>query len=193
MAKEKPQWKRLSKDERKERKERIRQRKLDGKKAHEEKYGKPIASGAFGWTLVELYKTGHIRIGGGAMLELRAIEFTDLSRRKNQIGRVVGFLGTGGLNMATSTRKGEAFLAIATSSVTRTLKTSEVRPSDIETANMLVAASKTVIGQPSPESRNPEVSGGHLAGELERLSKLRGTGALTEQEFADAKRKILGN
>lgn len=190
MDKEKPQWKRLTRDERKARKERIKQRKAAGEKVHLEKYGKPIASGAFGWSLVEIYKSGHVRISGGAMLELRGIELTDLSTRKNQIGRVVGFLGTGGLNMATSTRKGEAFLTISTGSGIKTLKTSEVRPADIETANKLLSASKAVIAEKS-QSAVSSMSSDSLSAELERLSALYKGGTLTEDEFAAAKKKLL--
>ena len=191
MEEKKPEWKRLTRAERKERKQRIAERKAAGKKAHLEKYGKPLASGAFGWTLVEVYESGHVRISGGAMMELLGIEFRDLSQRKNQIGRIVGFLGTGGWNMATSTRKGEAYLSITTTAGVRTLKTSEARPSDIETANKVVAASKSVVARKT-QANEPSISSGSLSNELEKLSKLREEGTLTDEEFAAAKKKLLG-
>lgn len=183
--------KRLTKEERKERDQRQKERKAEAERAHREKYGKPIASGAFGWTLVEVFKTGHVRISGGATQELYGIEFTDLSRRKNQIGRVVGFLGTGGLNMATSTRKGEAYLSISTPSGVRALKTSEARPSDIETANKLVAASKAVAGRANAEQATQSPVSDDLSIQLQRLDELKKTGGLTDEEFSAAKRKLL--
>lgn len=190
MAEKKPEWKRLT---RAERKERIAERKAAGKQAQLEKYGKPIASGAFGWSLVEIYESGHVRISGGAMLELKGIEFTDMSRQKNQIGRVVGFLGTGGWNMATSTRKGEAFLSISTASGVKTLKTSEARPSDIQTANKLVAASKAIVGRAKPEQGATAPGQDDLSIQLQRLEELKKTGALTDEEFSAAKRKLLAD
>ena len=183
--------KRPTRYERQARKQQQKERKAEAERAHREKYGKPIASGAFGWTLIEVFKTGHVRISGGATHELYGIEFTDLSRQKNQIGRVVGFLGTGGLNMATSTRKGEAYLSISTASGVRTVKTSEARPSDIETANKLVAASKSVVARKT-QATEPSTSSGSLSNELEKLSTLREEGTLTDEEFAAAKKKLLG-
>ena len=192
VPEKKARVKRPSKEERKERSRKQKERKAEAEKAHREKYGKPIASGAFGWTLVEVFKTGHVRISGGAMQELYGIEFTDLSQRKNQIGRVVGFLGTGGLNMATSTRKGEAYLSVSTPSGVRTLKTSEARPSDIETANKLVAASKAVAGRAKSEQTAATAGPDDLSIQLQRLDELKKTGGLTEDEFSAAKKKLLG-
>jgi len=190
--KEKSRPKRLTGAERKERREKIKERKAVAERAHLEKYGKPIASGAFGWTDVEVYKSGHVRISGGAMMELFGIEFTDLSQRKNQIGRVVGFLGTGGLNMATSTRKGEAYLSITTPSGVRTVKTSEARPSDIETAHKLVAAARAFSAQVKNSSPSSPSNMEDVSAQLEKLSALRERGALSEEEFSAAKKKLLG-
>lgn len=182
---------RPSKDERTERNQRNRERKAEAARQHLEKYGKPIASEVFGWTLIEIFKTGHVRIARGEMQELLGIEFTDISQRKNQIGRMAGFIGTGGLNMFTSTRKGEAFLSISTASGSKTLKVGEVRPSDIETAHKLMAASKTVIhGNRSQSSGNETAP--DLSAQLEKLSSMKNSGELSEGEFAAAKKKLLG-
>ena len=191
MNEKQSDWKRLSRDERKERKERIKKRKQDADEAFRKKYGSPIASGAFGWTLVEVYQTGHVRVGGGAMLQLYGIEFTDLSARKNQIGRVIGFIGTLGVNMATSSRKGEGFLSISTESGVKTLKTGEVRPSDVETATKLMAAAKAVVLAQEPTGTS---AGGteDIASQLEKLVVLQKEGAITQEEFSAAKKKLLG-
>jgi uncharacterized membrane protein YhaH (DUF805 family) len=191
-GKEKTPKKRLTRDERKERNQKIKERKAAAENAHREKYGKPIASGAFGWTFVEVYKSGHVRVSRGAMQQLLGIEFTDLSQRKNQIGRVVGFLGTGGLNMATSTRKGEAYLSITTPSGVRTVKTSEARPSDIETAQKLVAAAKAISASVQHSSAGSSSNVEDISAQLEKLSALKEQGALSKEEFSAAKKKLLG-
>ena len=124
-----------------------------------------------------------------------------MSSQKTAIGRgIVGVATLGANIMFTPNKRGSLYLVIVTDRKTHTLTLSPPTNSDLtamhrlETAGRAVLASLPAQGAPAPaRDPNPADTSGDrdLAAQLAQLAQLHSAGALTDDEFAAAKQRLL--
>jgi hypothetical protein len=169
-------------------------------------YGRCVAEGAVAGRRVKIYEKGYVQVGVlklGAPERLLGITATDMSSQKTAIGRGIVAVATMGTNlMVTPNKRGSYYLVIVTDRKTHNLTLSPPTNSDLRDMHKLEAAGKAVLAglaaeaaiPATPVVENPVVpaSDVDLAAQLTQLAQLHGSGALTDDEFAAAKQRLLG-
>lgn len=164
------------------------------KAANEATYGAVVKKGLFGVKTVEIYETGYVRVGvlltGKSPYEkLKSIKFTQQVQDRSAAGHL---WSSGGLG---SKEKRVLLLTIATDRQVHTLSTEgQVGRSEDKLGLALEAAGSSVIGGDAPAPTvvthaAPEVT---AADKLRQIADLHRDGVLSDEEFAAAKAKLLG-
>jgi Short C-terminal domain len=171
-----------------------------------QKIGPLTASANFGLLKgsVEIYANGYASVNGGKPDILLAISCEESTKTKSALGRGLGAVATNGLNMYWSKLRGQAYLAIATQTTAHSVHLEAPQPSQIESMHKLVAAGQAALkarearssATTTPEPRTSvspgtSTSGQDLATQLKALTDLHASGALTDEEFARAKSRII--
>lgn len=165
------------------------------------RYGKQLTRGRVGVSVVELYEKGFVRVlevKGLRMIgdfeKLVAIEGFDANiQKKSAAGRGAGFVLTGGLNMLASNLRGDMTLQIVTVSRVHSISTEVGGQSELESLRRLQTVGKAILESQqkteSPTRTRQEHKG--ISGALAELSELHQAGALSDEEFSRAKKKLL--
>lgn len=162
-------------------------------KANEE-HGRMVTSGMIGMTNVQIYERGYVKIGLlGTPERLVAISASDMTSQKTGVGRAAAGVVTLGLSMYSTSKRGSLYLTIVTESRTKTITTQTPTKSDITALHRLATAGQAVLDAQQRDAKGAETlaPGGDLATQVSRLAELRAAGALSEDEFAAAKKKLL--
>lgn len=168
--------------------------------------GRCVAEGVVAGKRVKIYEKGYVQVGMfklGQPERLVGINASDMSSQKTAIGRgIVGVATLGANIMLTPNKRGSLYLVIVTDRKTHTLTLSPPTNSDLKAMHKLEAAGKAVLAalavQPpaaasSPTARPAATSDeAPLPVQLEQLAQLHSSGALTDEEFATAKQRLLG-
>jgi Short C-terminal domain len=180
-----------------------------------EQCGSPVISHRFGSSYITIYQKGYVQVKGMFGLatsppeKLVAIQYSADVQKKTGLGRAAGAVLTNGLNLFVSpNRRGDIYLTIVTETATHPLKVDPPTASDMASAQALEAAGNAVLEALARESQSrkkvakkPKTSektekspkkSDDLADQLSQLAKLHQKGVLTDQEFASAKKKLLG-
>jgi hypothetical protein len=161
-----------------------------------EMYGRQVAAEMLTMGTIRIYEKGYVRVGGlfmngGDFEKLKSFEvFNNNLTKKTGLGRGAAALVTGGLNLLSPNTRGNIIVTIVTDS---NVHTGELLPQVqmIRSVNILQAAAQSVLESNSKESPAAVSQGDDLSTSLERLVKLRDSGALSQEEFDQAKNKLL--
>ena len=166
-----------------------------------EKYGKQIDRGQIESTFVELYEKGYVRIARfkglklvGDFEKLVSIDGSDGNvQKKSAAGRAAGAVLTGGLNMLSSNIRGDLILTVVTGTKVHSISTQVGSSTELEAIHRLKTSGKALLSglEAAKSSISNESTILSLSGELEKLVKLRDSGALSDDEFQRAKEKLL--
>lgn len=174
-------------------------------KPMKEKRGKVLAQGAVGHNIVTIYENGYVKVGAKTE-RLLAISGNAEVSKKSGVGRSVATAATlltpfPGFNLLSSSNRGDVYLAITTDRKTYMLK-GLPDTGTIKALHGLVAAGTAVLEMRKSQSQIPgqpqqivNVAPASLdfSEQLKNLSELHSAGALTAEEFAAAKAKLLGS
>jgi hypothetical protein len=168
-------------------------------KAHDEKYGKQMASEliqsgvALRW--VTIYDKGYVKVKGNYE-KIRGISGDVGINKKTGIGRGVVAIATVGLNLAlTSSQRGRIHLTIVTDAQTHSFSTDQVSDSAIKSYQTLLGAGTAIMEMLKQQdesfgsAKNANID---VAEQIRQLSGFLDQGILSETEFAAAKAKLLG-
>jgi hypothetical protein len=146
---------------------------------------------------VEIFSDCTVRVGSGLAEQLWSIEASmDNLQKKSAAGRAVGFVLTGGLNMLSPNKRGDITLTIVTDSQVHVIHTDRPQEDQLKDVLKMEAAGKGVIAQRSAKGASvvapsAKSSGNSIEDSLQRLADLRERGVITEEEFSQAKKKLL--
>lgn len=100
---------------------------------------------------------------------------------------------TGGLNLLSSNNRGELLLTVTTDKGVHSVLSQRPSQAQVERLFELEAIGNSILEKtrPVPEVDSAGTSPESLSDQLVTLSQLRDSGALTEEEFNVAKRKVL--
>jgi len=169
-------------------------------------YGRCVAEGTLAGKRVKIYEKGYVQVGMfklGTPERLLGITASDMSSQKTAIGRGIVAVATMGTNlMVTPNKRGNYYLVIVTDRKTHNLTMTPPTNSDLKAMHKLEAAGKAVLAAlaaeaairatPAVANPVPAASEVDLAAQLTQLAQLHGSGALTDEEFAAAKQRLLG-
>jgi len=169
-----------------------------------ENFGNVAFVGKFGSglfkTRIEFFEKGWVSVNGASPERLISISGQADVSKKSGIGRAVGGVATFGLNFDASTSmRGNIYLTIITDAKAHTLEVDLGKVSGhqnpVQDMNEIVAAGTRVLhmndsGKDSNDSpsRDQKLD---VSLQLEKLAQLHETGALSDDEFASAKQRIL--
>jgi hypothetical protein len=162
--------------------------------------GRVVAEGVVAGRTVKIYEKGYVRIGVlkvGPPEKLLGITASDMSQQKTGIGRAVVGVATLGANvLLTPNKRGSYYLVIVTDRKTHNLTMSPPTNSDLKAMHKLEAAGKTVLAGLAATDRSTDASpttpaASGLADQLAQLAQLHAAGALTDDEFAAAKQRLI--
>jgi hypothetical protein len=166
-------------------------------------YGEQLGRGQLGADVVALFANGYVQVlrnnGGfklvGEVEKLVAIQATASYQKKSATGRVVGALVTGGLSLYSSNNRGDLLLTITTDKGVHSVLSQRPSQTQIERLFELEAIGNSILEKtratPEPDSGTTSVES--LPAQLASLVQLRDSGALSEEEFDEAKKRVLGN
>lgn len=172
-------------------------------------YGGKVLDETFLMKRIRLYEKGFVRVtvaplGGGEFEKLRKVSGEANVQSKTGVGRFVAGVLTAGNNiLVTGNKRGGIYLTIVTDKKTHSLHAdaSIVGPdSVIKAMHKIVTTAESLIqiesGQsvgPSPVAAGPEgaAPASSLADEIQKLNSLLTQGLINDEEFAQAKAKLL--
>ncbi len=166
-----------------------------------ETYGDPVARGRIGVFVVELYGKGFVRVltaQGSKMVgeyeKLVAIDGSDSNvQKKSAAGRAAGAVLTGGLNMLSSNVRGDLILVLVTDKKTHTISTQVPDKYELEVFHTLRTSAQAILGaNDGANADQASTESADTVSRIEKLAELHATGVLTDEEFSQAKRKLLG-
>lgn len=159
-------------------------------------YGPLVKKGTFGFKTVEIYAGGYARVGlaltaRSPFERLRSVKYTQQVQARSGIGHV---WASGGLG---SRDKRVLLLTIATDDQVHTLSVEgQVGRGEDKLGLALEAAGNGVVQQrdqvpppPPPPAAAPEAT---AADKLRQIADLHRDGVLSDEEYADAKARLLG-
>lgn len=161
-------------------------------------YGKEISRDVLGGKIVKFYDKGYVSVsawGGGEPEKLIDVTATADVSKKTGLGRAVVGVATVGLNIgATSNMRGDIYVSIVTEKTTHMIHVTPPSESSVKTARKIEATGKGLITKlsHSPASTSVAASSSDLTTQLTKLVELHAAGVLTDEEFANAKAKIIG-
>jgi hypothetical protein len=156
---------------------------------------------------VEIYDKGYVRVSGALFgnsapfEKLKAISGNADVTKKSALGRTLAAGATLGANLVYSPNKrGDLYLTIATETKVHSVHMSPPTERDMKAMHKLATSGQAVIDSvtaaveapttvPKVNSMLPQDPS--IADELKKLAELRDSGALTEDEFFAAKKKLL--
>ena len=151
-----------------------------------------------GTTTLRIYSDGTFSTKGGPFggwsqpERLIAFDFDmDAMRRKSMTGRGTAALLTGGLSLAASNNRGVLYVTVTGERTgVRTYTTRNPMGVVLSGTRSLAPAADTLVAPPAPAAPAAVVDTS-VAGQLERLTNLLISGALTAEEFAAVKARLL--
>lgn len=184
------------KADRAEVREKKREAEKQRKAADQEKYGREIMSEMLGLKTVKFFEKGFVHVGWSDTYEkLLGIEGSaDNLQKKSAAGRAAGFVFTGGLNMLGSNKRGDLLITITTDKKVHTLHLDAPYAHDVKSYQRIVAVGKSLLSaSEKSESATSAPAKQSLTEEIEKLVSLRDSGVLSDQEFQQAKDRILNS
>ncbi len=173
-------------------------------RAEREITGAATESASFGGKTVTIYRNGYVRVSGlfskAAAERLVSIEASDQVSKKSGLGRGVGAVATGGLNLLSSNKRGDVWLTIVTESNTHVLHAEPPNAMNIKASKKLEAAGNAVIhaahlnDAPQPQEAPPVPglqTGPSAADRLRELGVMRDEGLITAVEYDALRTKLL--
>lgn len=146
-------------------------------------------------TTIKIYKDGTFTtktLFGKESTPERLVSFehdADSMRRKSTTGRGAAALFTGGLSLAASNNRGVVYVTVTGErSNVRTFTTRNPSGTTLTSIRSLKAAADAVLAQVSA----PSIGGSSEVAQLQQLAELHKAGALSDTEFATAKKRLLG-
>jgi len=144
---------------------------------------------------VTIYQNGYVKVGGSTS-PLLSISGSDSTATKSALGRGIGAVATFGVNLHGSKLRGQAYLSIGTPQQSHTIHLQSPSPGEVADVHRLVAAGQAAIAaREMRESRIQPVLQTEpldLTNQIQQLVDLHSSGALSDEEFAAAKSKLLG-
>jgi hypothetical protein len=174
------------------------QARKDDKAAGLEAAGKEVFSSVLGGKFVKFYENGYVSVsawGGGTPEKLIDVTANADVSKKTGLGRAVVGVATFGLNIGTtSNMRGDIYVSIVTDKNTHMIHVSPPSESAVKAARKIEATGKGLVSRISQTSSSGKEheSLTDMASQLAKLAELRDSGALTEEEFSNAKAKLLG-
>lgn len=163
------------------------------------KHGAVLAKETFSGKTVQIFQNGYVKVSGplsrNAPIE-RLISISDDANitKKTGLGRGLGFVATGGLNMLSSNKRGDIYLTIVTDQQTHLLHVEAPPAWEMKAAKKLAGAALRVTPEtensPTTDQSVPPVGVppvGSLVSPAERLrqlASLHAEGLLSDEEFA---------
>ena len=189
--------KKIAKEQKKALKLQERADKAEDKRLKEaeqvERYGREMLSELIGFSIIQLYEKGFVRFSGGDFEKLLSVDLmADNLTKKSGFGRGVGAVFTLGMNLAVPNTRGDVIVTILTDKKARTF---EMLPDEnsLKASQRVVQVANTILKLNNAEKMGTDnISAGDLGDGLEKLVKLHKSGALSDAEFAKAKKKLLG-
>jgi hypothetical protein len=159
------------------------------------KYGALVKKGQFGLKTVEIYDSGHVRVGllltqKSQFEKLKSIKFSFQVQDRSSVGHL---WSSGGLG---SREKRVLLLTIATDKQVHTLSTEgEMGRSEDKLGLALEAAGNSVLADlnrgPAPPVLTQTAPEATVSERLRQIADLHKEGVLSDEEFAAAKAKLL--
>jgi hypothetical protein len=197
--------------ERDARRQETRQRKADERsrkqadaEARAEKelrlYGRQVASGTFGGKSIRIYDNGFVSVGprfGSNVTpqRLRSIDASADVGKKTAVGRTVGWVMTGGLNVPLSSNKrGDVYLTVVTDTSTFALHETPPTKGNMKNTKLLEAAGHSVLARvenTEPADGTSNVQPPRARDRLVELQSLVDDGLITDEEFDQKRRSLL--
>lgn len=191
----------MDKEEKRALKEASKQQRKEEKAANaaemRNNYGDEVLNKPFAFSTVTLYSKGYVRVKGGfgliksAPQKLIAIDYSADITKKTGLGRASAAVLTGGLNLLSSNKRGDAYLTIVTDVQTHSLRSEGPTAMELSNGQALASTGRALIGASDSGVTIP-TDDSDIADQLQKLTKLHKAGALTDEEFAAAKARILG-
>ncbi|MFC5175634.1 SHOCT domain-containing protein [Nocardioides taihuensis] len=145
-------------------------------------------------TTMKIYKDGTFTVQSTFAKESardRLIGFdhdADSMRRKSVTGRSGAAMMTGGLSLLASNNRGVIYVTVTGENTkVRTFTTRNPSGTQLTSIRSLKAAAETVLAQSVGA-----IPGGEVSAQLKQLADLHAAGALSADEFAAAKKRLLG-
>lgn len=160
--------------------------------------GKEISSDVLGGKFVKFYENGYVSVsawGGGTPEKLIDVTTSADVSKKTGLGRAIVGVATVGLNIgATSNMRGDIYVSIVTEATTHMIHVTPPSESSVKTARKIEATGKGLLTRLSNSTSSPSVAAipADLTTQLTKLVELHAAGVLTDEEFANAKAKIIG-
>jgi hypothetical protein len=159
-------------------------------------YGRQVASEGTTMGTISIYDKGYVKVGGvflggGKFEKLKSFEvFNNNLTKKTGFGRGATAVLTGGLNLLSPNTRGNIIVTIVTDVQ---VHTGELLPQvqSIRSINVLQAAANAVLDSLARAASPAYSQGESLSESLEKLVRLRDSGALSTDEFEKAKSKLL--
>ena len=163
--------------------------------------GSLVLSEIFSTKKIQLFSNGFVQVSSmlgilnkGTVQRLIAVDGSAEVTKKTGLGRAAGAVFTMGLNLAASNMRGNAFLNIVTDNETHSIMAEAPTPSDLKALNKILATGKSLALKSqhtqAAEAKNHTFNG-DLAGQLKELGNLHKSGVLTDDEYTQAKKKLL--
>lgn len=166
------------------------------RKAQEEAdFGREVLSEMVGLKTVKFYEKGFTKVGMlGDFEKLIGIEGSaDNLQKKSAAGRAAGFVFTGGLNMLGSNKRGDLLITITTDKNVHTLHIDAPYEHDLKSHHRIVSVGKSLLGASKDQDpQAPAASESSMSDEIAKLNALKEAGVLTDEEFTNAKCRLLG-
>lgn len=163
----------------------------------QEKCGDVVISSTFKTSVITIYSKGYVSVSGGMGLfkgtpeKLQGIDFVADITKKSGLGRGAAAVLTGGLNLLSSNKRGDAYLTIVTDRTTHSLRVEAPYATDMKNGHAIASAGQALLNA-SGIATVTVTNDSDIAGQLEKLSNLHKKGILSDDEFAAAKSKLLG-
>jgi len=161
-----------------------------------EQCGTLIAKEFFATKQVAIYQNGYVRMGTfklGPPEKLLGISATDSSSNKTGVGRGAAAVATLGVNyLLSESKRGDLYLTIITDKKTHSLHMSPPDEGQIRSMLKIEAAGRSVLDLQTPPQTPSASEARSLASEIAELKSLHESGVLTDEEFDQAKAKLLG-
>jgi hypothetical protein len=188
-------------DEKKSLRAEARQQKRDAaeqKKVDDlENYGRLVTTETLGGKFIQYYDKGYVQVGFSSVFEkLLGVEGSaDSLQKKSAAGRAVGAVLTMGANLVVgSNKRGDLLVTITTDKKVHTIHHTAPYEQDLRAYHRIVSVGKSLVEQNSNVSEAAkQQEPASLGDELQKLVSLKDSGALSEEEFARAKERLLGS
>jgi hypothetical protein len=157
-----------------------------------ETYGREVLSEMFSTHQVKIYDKGFVKVGFFSQFEkLVSIQASmDSLQKKTGPGRAVSFVFTGGLSSLGPNKRGDLLLTIVTDKTVHSLSTDVPYEHDMKSLKKIEQAGLAVLK--ALDHEGPVAAAAEGLGEaLEKLVTLHKSGSLTDEEFSQAKAKLL--